>query len=362
MTEGRARSSRLLKVALLLAAGLVAAEVGVRLYAGVKGVGASELGSLVGGEPTETARRSAELTRSGIVRPSAHDELIYELKPGVRGTLGARLVHTNSHGMRDREIELRKPENTFRIVGLGDSHMFGTGVAQGQTYLDLLERRLNAASASGHRYETLNFATPGFNTAQEVAMLEHRALEFDPDLVILHFINDDLGAPRYLRDPSARAGGARSYLLGLLAALNRSEDEEEAAPPLLMRASDAGESLLEELGGNDYLAGQEGAHRALERLARLADERDIPVVVLMLGDGGAVRGAVRELAERLGFHFVNALPHFRERLLADGSEPTREEWRSAYFQRGDLPTELAHQVYAEALLEKVRELEPAAGS
>lgn len=363
MGRASSRGAPLFRVVLLLVGGLVAAEVGVRIWAGVRGFDRERIGGLVGRavEPESTAG-GFELTRSALVRPSEHADVVYELKPGVRGTLGGRLVHTNSHGLRGREIEREKPTGTFRIVGLGDSHMFGSGVAQGQNYLDRLERRLNSTAPPGRRYQTLNFATPGFNTAQEVAMFERRALEFDPDLVVIHFVNDDLGPPRYLGDPDARErGGSPSYLLSLLTVLfSPAEEAEEPPPPLLVHVTEASERLVESLADRDYMAGQEGMERALERLALLTGERRIPVVLLMLGSGDAVRSSVRDLGERLGFHPLNALPYFREQLMADGDEPTREEWRAAYFLSGERPSELAHRAYAEALLAKIRELESSA--
>lgn len=363
MSDGGKRGAGLIRIVLLLVGGLLACEIGLRAYAAAKGIGRDDLGSLLGRErAAEAADRGPELRRSDIVQPSRHEELIYELKPAVRGTLADRLVHTNELGLRGREIELEKPPNTYRIAGLGDSHMFGTGVAEGQTYLDLLERRLNAAAAPGRRYEVLNFATPGFNTAQEVAMLEVRALAFDPDLVIVHVIHDDLAVPRYLRDPAGSTSGFSSYLVTLLSTLAEPVDEGEPTPPSLVRSSEASERLLEQLAERDYMTGLDGARRSLERLARATAERGIPVVVMMLGDGGATREALRQAAEELEFHFFNVLTHFSDHLTKDGAEPTREEWRQAYFMRGDLPTELAHRVYADALFEKVLELDRSPGA
>jgi lysophospholipase L1-like esterase len=50
---------------------------------------------------------------------------------------------------------------------------------------------LNARSKS-LRYEVLNFAVPGYGTWQELSMLKEEALAYDPDLVILAFVMNDL--------------------------------------------------------------------------------------------------------------------------------------------------------------------------
>jgi hypothetical protein len=49
----------------------------------------------------------------------------------------------------------------------------------------VLERRLNDAASGGARYEILNFGVATQSLLQQLAMLETRALDFRPDVVIL---------------------------------------------------------------------------------------------------------------------------------------------------------------------------------
>lgn len=353
MTRGGKRGSRLLRIALLLLGILLAAEVGVRIYTRVERAG-----------PTAAAP-AIVLSRSDILLPSRHQDLIYELKPGIRGTLGGRLLHTNAFGLRGRERRLEKPQGTYRIAGLGDAHMFGLGVAEGQTYLDLLERRLNAGAGGGRRYEALNFAAPGFNTVQEVAMFEHRAVRFEPDLVLIHFVNDDFRLPEYLSAPSAPPRPS-SYLLDLVSTRSSRAAGNEPARAALVRSSEASEGLLEELSDREYAVGRDGAGRSLERLARIADERSIPVIFMVLGESGPARSAARDLATEIGFHYLDALPAFHEQMVTGGLELTRDAWKRAFFLSRDQPTAVAHRVWANVLFRKLVELEltalPAEGS
>lgn len=334
----------MLRIVLLLLGVLLAVEVGLRLFDQDKRARATDFDG------------AGELTRSGLLQPSRQEELVYELKPGVRGLLGNRLVHINELGLRGRERQMKKPPNSYRIVGLGDSHMFGLGVAEGQTYLDLLERRLNATAVGERRYEAINFGTPGFNTVQEVAMFELRALRFEPDLVLVHFVTDDFRPPRYLGNPST-SEGMTSYLFDLISTRLTPADEGEPAPPLLVRSDKASKKLLGEVSDRDYMAGKEGARRSLERLVRIASEREVPVVFMMLGESGPARSVAREIAQELGLHYVNALPHFHEQMVAGELELTRDAWKSAFFLSGDQPSALAHRVYAEVLFQKLAELE-----
>jgi hypothetical protein len=90
----------------------------------------------------------------------------------------------NRWGMRDRDYEKIKPTGVCRIAMLGSSFEFGSGVADNETFENLVEDRLN--SDRGHRaYEILNFAEPGFSAVQYVGVLERRALTFEPDAVLV---------------------------------------------------------------------------------------------------------------------------------------------------------------------------------
>lgn len=115
-------------------------------------------------------------------------ELLYTPKPGV--TRGA--VSINSHGFRDREYPVEKPANTFRIVVLGDSIVWGHRLAIDDVFAKQLERMLNAEASGERAYEVLNFGVSGYSARQEVGIYRARAAVFQPDLVILGLcVNDE---------------------------------------------------------------------------------------------------------------------------------------------------------------------------
>jgi hypothetical protein len=93
----------------------------------------------------------------------------------------------NRWGMRDRDTSLEKPPGTYRIALLGPSHVMGSGVADGETFADYLEERLNesAGAASPVRYEVLNFGVAGYSLLAQLAMLEDRVFAFQPDAVFI---------------------------------------------------------------------------------------------------------------------------------------------------------------------------------
>ena len=72
--------------------------------------------------------------------------------------------------MRDHEYSLTKPAGVKRIAVIGDSVAFGftrhpVALPLKEIFPKVLEAELNAASPG--RYELLNFAVTGYNSAQE---------------------------------------------------------------------------------------------------------------------------------------------------------------------------------------------------
>ena len=119
--------------------------------------------------------------------------LWYELRPGVSGDLYGTEVSTNSFGMREHETTREKPTTTFRIAVISDSATFGYRVKVEDRWSSILQELLNNQVKS-RGVEVLNFAVPGYNTKQELILLENKVLEFKPDLVVFgHSLNDIYG-------------------------------------------------------------------------------------------------------------------------------------------------------------------------
>ncbi len=92
---------------------------------------------------------------------------------------------SNSHGMRDRPRTLEKTKP--RVAVLGDSFTEGFLVNDDQTFSAVLEDQVFKGAA-----EFLNFGTSGsFGTTQEWLLYEHLAKDFDPDVVIVAFLNEN---------------------------------------------------------------------------------------------------------------------------------------------------------------------------
>ena len=114
------------------------------------------------------------------------DFLLTDINPSVSTFLGGP-IESNSLGMRDREYDIIKPPNTYRIVLLGASHDQGSGVKVDETYENVVEDRLNHELPDSHysRYEILNMSVGQSGLFQRLLRLEQQGFQFKPDAVIL---------------------------------------------------------------------------------------------------------------------------------------------------------------------------------
>lgn len=100
-------------------------------------------------------------------------------------------VKINSKGLRDHEFSYKNPENTFRILLLGDSFTFGVKVELNETFPKLLENELNYKYKS-RNYEVINAGVPAWGTINELCYLKEEGLKYNPDLIVLAFFYNDI--------------------------------------------------------------------------------------------------------------------------------------------------------------------------
>ncbi len=120
---------------------------------------------------------------------STNPILGFELKPNCRSDdpdFIQTYERTNSHGQRDRPRTLQKPDGVRRILLLGDSVVEGYGLPEADT----ISRRLEGLYADGST-EVLNFGVSAYCTRAEIELLEVKGLQFDPDVVVLVFVEND---------------------------------------------------------------------------------------------------------------------------------------------------------------------------
>jgi len=95
----------------------------------------------------------------------------------------------NSLGLRDYEYNAIKPDNTFRILMLGDSFTEGYGVEINETFSKILEKNLNFSFKQN--IEVINAGITGYSPMIDYLYLQNKGLELEPDLVILNYSMTD---------------------------------------------------------------------------------------------------------------------------------------------------------------------------
>jgi hypothetical protein len=154
-----------------------------------------------------------------IIQLSKNPRIIYELIPNLSITSNRSMLFRdkqytmNSHGFRGPEYTRAKSHNIFRLVGVGDSVMWGWRVSDDEYYLALLQPYLNQSSPDDYNWEIINTAVPGYNTVMEVETFKEKGLHYHPDLVIVGYVGNDLSLPNYIRKEENYFDLRRSFAL-----------------------------------------------------------------------------------------------------------------------------------------------------
>jgi len=293
--------------------------------------------------PTEPI--SAEVARTLIHRPSSLPGVSHELAPGREASFRGAKVEINSLGMRDAEPRSGQDAPLHRIVTVGDSFTFGWSLPVQFSYSDVLERLLNERAGKTD-FEVLNFGVGGYSTRDEATVLEHRAMQWDPDLVVVgYYFNDPEIEPR---DP-----------------LNSAFEEDEwwqhsALLRLMLRTRFRWQ--IETQGDGDYfryLHHPEGEKwqsvvTAFGDMGRITAEREIPIllVIFPLTKGlpwdeyeyGDLHEQITAAAQNAGFEVIDLHDVYSKRACLDVMvSPSNNH-----------PSKLGHRLAARAIHEWIR--------
>jgi lysophospholipase L1-like esterase len=201
----------LVSVAIALVLAILVIEVASRIADGVvaskkkdpsSGVRRTEY------QPTLVDRISYDVLEYGSIKRAAeqtearnipHPYLGYALTPGYRSPEGAKQqVSHNALGFRGKETTWEKPAGVFRIVTTGGSSVYGQSESSdAAVWSQRLEEILNASGRG--RFEVINVGCNGWSSFEMLINLELRALDFQPDLVIVYEAINDMRCALYTR-------------------------------------------------------------------------------------------------------------------------------------------------------------------
>jgi hypothetical protein len=216
-----------------------------------------------------------------MLRASPHADLVYELQPELDCRFRGTAVRTDQNGWRTPPPRQPKPPNGFRVLGLGDSVLFGWGVDADRTGTTALQREL-ARTLPRHEVEVVCTGVPGYNTVMEAALLRERGLALDPDVVLVDWVGNDLDLPNFLLAPHDFTRLDHCYLVDLARRVWRSSWLDPRTP--FERAPGDGQGHFESdparlLPQHRHLVGPRAHHAAMQSIVTRTRARGIRVLV-----------------------------------------------------------------------------------
>ena len=149
-----------------LAASLGLAEIGARVWTGVRGPGRKQV------DVTHVRPRDSRFTE--------HETLGYALTPGFRRNGRDH----NEQGYRGPNLELVKPRGMLRVAYVGASTAYGELVTEPESSARQLEGLLREALPR-RNVEVVNAAVPGWTSAETLINLRERVLPLTPDAILI---------------------------------------------------------------------------------------------------------------------------------------------------------------------------------
>ena len=229
--------------------------------------------------------------------------------PGRSARLQGVQIRINSLGMRGAEPDL-KDTGKKRILFLGSSNTFGWGVPEENTMPALIQAKLQ------DRAVVLNGGIGNYNAARYTALFEKKFLGLHPDMVVINC---------FIRDAEPlEPGGGNFFLRHSELAVLLFHLAHQAAQP------SGGIENLADHYRKIYQPDSPGfleMQTAFARLEVLSRKHGFKVIFSVLPDVhqmnpypfGFAHAAMREIAERYGWAFVDFTP-------ALSQVPARELW------------------------------------
>ena len=285
-----------------------------------------------------------------MLQPSPHRSIVYALQPGLDVRFQGVAVTTNAAGFRGPELPASKPAGGFRVVALGDSVLFGWGVGWDDTGIARLPALLSALRP-GRYVDAIGTGVPGYNTAIEAEVLAHHGLAWQPDVVVVDFVGNDLDLPNFLLAPQDWWRLDHCFLVDLGRRVWRSSWLDPRTPFVWAPGDGQGhfESDPERVPA-EYRAmvGIDGYRRAMTAIAAMGRQHGFRVLVTtQYGLPSEVAAVCTELA----LPTVSIRPRIDAFLQGGGSAAALQ-----IAPDDPHPTAMVHGFWAEAVAAKLAEL------
>ena len=122
-------------------------------------------------------------------------QLGWKKKPNLHKTIATveYTVHqqTNSQGFLGPEVDFHKPQDTLRVLMLGDSFTEGYTVEYDENVSQVLQQEFNGMSQSPV-YQVINLGVGAYSTDQELLVFQDTGKAYCPDVTELMFYHNDV--------------------------------------------------------------------------------------------------------------------------------------------------------------------------
>lgn len=102
---------------------------------------------------------------------------------GVIQHQSEEVMRINNFGFRGVDFNQNKTEGDIRIIAVGGSTTFGSGVINNSTYPVQLQNLIN--NNSSLNVEVINLGASGFWSYDEVRLINQKAIDLEPDMIIV---------------------------------------------------------------------------------------------------------------------------------------------------------------------------------
>lgn len=136
------------------------------------------------------------LPPSHVTTHVADPDAGFRIRPGYGNLPESHPDHINSLGFRDVEHGMVKSPGTLRILGIGDSFVYGV-VPPDENFLRIAAARLDTMLGDTVDVEMVMMGLGGYSPENEAGLLRSLGLSLDPDIVVICFFvgNDVTGIP-----------------------------------------------------------------------------------------------------------------------------------------------------------------------
>lgn len=240
------------------------------------------------------------------------------------------------------------------IAGIGDSILFGQGVANGNNYAALLERGLNSDGALLKSVRFINSGVPGYNTRVAAEVLKSKLLRLKPDIVLYGFCGNDADLPHFANVPEGFVDTISTFIRpGSRLAKCNSPDKaltQQQLPPWYTE-----------------MAGWDSVREGLELIAHICVQRGLPLEIVLdvtyipsgadpsrpetyLGDANR---RVLEFVSTRHHGIIDPFPRIIRYMREQGFTESHELWVN--LDKGDQhPSVRKHELIAAAIIETLK--------